>query len=791
MFHRRSMSRGFSNTVGTSIPRFSRTVFSVALCLALLMPCTLSGQDANQAGAAQGNAAEVPELSIETLFSPKESFNYFGAMPPATQWLSDSRLAVKRGETWEVISPESGEVSKWSWPEELRAELGKLTEFSPELLDAAAATAVSSAQDLEKSFMVRIDNGIAVIGGGSPPRVVSRDAKGWEHPELSPDGKAIAYVRNHDLYVMYVASGETLRLTNDGSPTLLNGHLDWTYQEEIYGRGNFKGFWWSPDSKHLAFLKIDIANVLPFTLTRSRDPRGEAIVTPYPKAGDPIPAAELWVVDTESLQMTAIHQPVGDEAESLVVRVTWRPDGKRLTYQIQNRIQSWLELRQADLASPHPQVLVREEGPAWVEILGEPHWLPGGDFLWLSDLPAGRRHLWRISSDGARSTPITFGAWDVRDVVQVLPESQEVFVTGDRLQEGKGQQLMLVRLGEHHSAEETPQLLTHEFGWHAASVSPDGRFFTDTHSTVVDEPVKYLVSVSSALSQTELPADGSIKPGLWLRLGPDAEKVAPWKRLGLSEPKWLDFKTSDGVRLGAYEIQPKMKANDPNRRYPVLIYTYGGPQAPSAVDRWNGRNLLFHQLLASHGIGVVVVDNRSSGGRGIADTWSIYRRVGVQEMKDLLDAVSQIKALPWVDAERLALRGWSFGGFYTAYAMTHSDQFRAGIAGGSVTDWRNYDAFYTERYMDTPQANEAGYRETSVIGKAGDLHGRLLLIHGEVDDNVHPGNTLQLVEALQDAGKSFDLMIYPGAAHGVVKRQQVYHLHKLMFEFLKRELQEN
>lgn len=729
---------------------------------------------AQNAGAEVADDTAVPELSVRTLFHPEDKVDFFGPSPPATKWLEDSILAIESGKKWELLDPETGKRTEWKWPEELRLELRKVPGFAGSVLDAAAARAVDQAENLDKPMMVSIGRALAVIGGGVEPTLVTRDARGWDTPAISPDGAAVAFVQDHDLFVVKVASGEVLRLTQSGSEKRLNGRLDWTYQEEIYGRGNFKGFWWSPDSRHIAYLSIDTSNVLDFTLTTSDSPRGGTIVTAYPKAGDPIPTAELLVVDTETLQSTTIHRPVGDEAESLVVRVTWRPDGKRVTYQIQNRVQTWLELRQSDITGTDAKTLLREEGPAWIEILGEPYWLPQGDFLWISDLPAGRRHVWLVAEDGSRRIPITFGQWDVREIVEVLPSENTLFVTGEKQRGVRGQQLYEIRWDENIAAADRCQAVTERIGWHAVAVAPNGKWFTDSFSTLTSEPVKHLISLDG--DDREL-------------LGPKSENASLWKRLELSEPQWLEITTEDGVPLPAYVIPPRgVDLSESGERYPVLIETYGGPQAPSAVDRWNGREYLFRQMLAGQGIAVVVVDNRSSGGRGIADTWNIHRRVGVQELGDLLEVVDFLKATTWADAERFAIRGWSFGGFYTAYAMTHSDAFAAGVAGGSVTDWRNYDAFYTERYMDTPQNNPAGYEETSVLEKAQDLHGRLLLIHGEVDDNVHPGNTLQLVAELQEAGKQFDLMLYPGAKHGVRDPHQIFHMRQMITNFLEQTM---
>lgn len=731
-----------------------------------------SGQESEPNDNAGTNAA--PSLSVRTLFHPKDRVDYFGPAPPNTKWLADSRLAVEVGDRWEVLDPNTGEKTGWDWPQALREEVRKIPGFAGSILDEAAKRAVDQAENLEKPIMISIGRALAVVGGGLSPTLVTRDARGWNTPALSPDGHAVAFVQDNDLFVVKVASGEILRLTQSGSEDRLNGRLDWVYQEEIYGRGNFKGFWWSPDSRHIAYLSIDTSDVLDFTLVTSDTPRGGTLVEAYPKAGDPIPKAELLVVDTETLQSSTIHSPRGAEAESLVVRVTWRPDGKRLTYQVQNRIQTWLELRQSDITGSDSKTLLREEGPAWVEILGEPVWLPSGEFLWLSDLPAGRRHVWLIAEDGSRRTPITFGQWDVRDIIRVIPDQNVLYVTGDKDRGIKGQQLYKIRWGENIDGSDRCIAVTDQPGWHSAQVSSDGNWFTDTFSTLTSEPVKRL----SGVEQTSTTL-----------IGPKSGAASLWKKLDLSEPIWLDVTTIDGVPLPAYVIPPRgVDLSDPQARVPVLIETYGGPQASSAVDRWNGREFLFRQMLAARGIAVVVADNRSSGGRGIADTWSIHRRVGVQELNDLLEIVEYLKATPWADGERIAIRGWSFGGYFTSYAMTHSKAFAAGVAGGSVTDWRNYDAFYTERYMDTPQNNPGGYDETSVLAKAADLHGRLLLIHGEVDDNVHPANTLQLVAALQEAGKQFDLMIYPGAQHGVRDAEQVYHMRRMIADFLQRTL---
>jgi dipeptidyl-peptidase-4 len=254
----------------------------------------------------------------------------------------------------------------------------------------------------------------------------------------------------------------------------------------------------------------------------------------------------------------------------------------------------------------------------------------------------------------------------------------------------------------------------------------------------------------------------------------------------LIAPKIFHIPTPDGIKLPAMLIRPKSASSD--RPAAVVIEVYGGPQSPLVSSRWSGTKSLYRQLLARRGIATLVVDNRSSAGRGVADTWSIRGRVGEVEFQDLETAVKWLQSREWVDSRRIAIRGWSFGGFLTLYAMTHSDAFAAGIAGGPVTDWREYDAFYTERYMGLPSENLEGYRSTSPVTQADKLQGRVLLIHGEADDNVHPSGTMRMAEALQKAGKDFQMMIYPGAAHHVRDRQQAWHMVQMTDRFLMHEL---
>ena len=714
----------------------------------------------------------VPPLSVKTLFHPKDKFDFDGPNLPEAKWSSTAdrfELVIQRGKQWMVHDRQTGAERAW---EPTVDKVGELR---------------------------RIDDGLAIVRDEDQPEWITRDARAWRHPTLSPDGQQVAFVEANDLYIVNIQDGQRRRITSDESDTILNGILDWSYQEEIYGRGNFKAIWWSPDSRQLAFLRLDITAVYPFTLADSRTPRGGTLTTRYPKVGDPIPAAQLWVTDNDG-RLTPIFQPAEDEREQLIVRVGWHPGGQHVIYQVMNRLQNWLEVRQSPpvtatggpAAEHGERVLTRDESTTWVEVLGEPHWLPDGQFLWLSDQPVGRRRVWRISADGRLRVAVTPSDMDVRSIEFVSPDGQLMFVTGDRQRGTVGQQIYRVDLTADSRQPDglttAMQAVTTEPGWHEVDVSPDGKWLLDRFSRLEQPPELRLLEIVGS-QPADASGDGAeVPPSIEVRkrvLVAAAKIETP-----LLPVQWLTITTADGVPLPAYLIRPAASSQQagPSGRTPVLIETYGGPQAPSAVDRWSGPRHLYRQMLAQQGIAVLVTDNRSSAGRGIADTWKTHRRMGVIELADTLVAVDWLKQQPWVKADAIAMRGWSFGGFLTAYALTHSDAFAAGVAGGSPTDWRNYDAIYTERYMGSPIDNKAGYDETSVNLAAKELHGALLLIHGEMDDNVHPANTLQLARELQRAGKRFDMMVYPGSAHGVKDADQVYHMMQMVTAFLHEHL---
>ncbi len=579
---------------------------------------------------------------------------------------------------------------------------------------------------------------------------------------LSPDGNLCAYIHDWNLHVVPTVGGSPLALTSEGDEDHLHGRLDWVYQEEVYGRGNWQGFWWSPDSRRLAFLILDETGVPSTTIVDHREIHPEVEVWRYPTAGDANPKVSLSVVAAAGGEVVELDLSPYEREEFLIVRVGWTPDGKSVAFQVQDRVQTWLDLCLGDPRSGKVTRLFRDSTGTWIEPNESPTWVEGGErFLWRSERD-GWAHLYLYGKAGELLRRLTEGPWEV-DGLQGADSEGWVWFDADR-DDVKGSQLYRVKLegGE-------PERVTKESGTHRISMSPTCAAFVDTWSSAL-EPGSIAVYERS---------------GERLRVL-DTADVREAQRYGLVAPEFVQVPTRDGFQMEAMILKPR--DFDPARRWPVLCFTYGGPHAPQVRDSWASFNMLYHQMLAQEGFAIWVCDNRSASGKGLASARGIYKSFGAEELRDLEDGLDWLVAQGWADPERIGIWGWSYGGYMSAYALTHSKRFKLGIAGAPVTDWHLYDSIYTERYMLTPQANPDGYRAASVLEAAEALSGKLLLIHGEIDENVHVQNSIMLAERLQKAQKQFQLMIYPGNRHPVVQPEQRKHLYAMMADFIRANL---
>ncbi|MEW6730363.1 MAG: S9 family peptidase [Acidobacteriota bacterium] len=581
---------------------------------------------------------------------------------------------------------------------------------------------------------------------------------------FSPDGRMVGFVRNHNIYMVDIATSQEKALTTDGHRGLLNGRLDWVYEEELYGRGITRSYWWSPDSAEIAFLQLDEKGVPEFTVVDDI-PLGQVIeLTHYPKSGDPNPKVRLGVVKVSTATPRWIDLSPYQAKEFLIVRVGWTPDSRHIVYEVQNREQSWLDLNLADRQTLATRQLVHEESKAWVEVIDLPHWLADGTFLWESER-SGYRHIYHYGADGKLIRALTNGNWNVSAFYGKSDDGWVYFSASERSQ--LNQDVCRVKLdGSGFTRVSAAE------GTHQANFNRQLSLFVDVWSNITTPP------------QTRLyKSDGAMVRVI------EENKIAELGQYRLGKPEFLQVPTQDGFMMEALMIKPP--DFDPAKKYPVMVYNYSGPSAPAVRNRWGVpavQTYMWHQLLAQRGYIVWICDNRLASQKGLSAAFLSYRNLGEFELRDIEAGLSWLKQQPYVDGGRIGLWGWSYGGYMTAYALTHSKSFKIGISGAPVTDWRYYDSIYTERYMGLPQQNPEGYRKSSVVEAAANLHGKLLLIHGTMDDNVHLQNSVQFIDALQRAGKQFDLMLYPKSRHGVVQPHRLKHLRMMMTQFILENL---
>ncbi len=584
-------------------------------------------------------------------------------------------------------------------------------------------------------------------------------------PQFSPDGRQVAYLLQHDLYLQTPGKPQPRRLTHDGGSNRLNGEVDWVYEEELGVRSNYS---WSPDSQKILFLQMDESQVPIYPIEDFLPTHPTLYMEKYPKAGDPNPAVRLGVVSASGgkVKWLAVPGEARREAGSApddsfyIPRFGWVRPGLAWV-QVLNRAQNQLDLYFVETESGRARRVLRESSRTWVDVNGDFRVLKSGDrFLWSSDRD-GHDHLYLYSFDKADplggearlERRLTRGDFDFFAVEAVDEGAGVVYVTANA-GDARQRQLFQVKLDGSDWRQ-----ISQGAGSHSAEFAADARHYLTGFSALLTPP------------RLQVCAPGGACFPLW-----EAKDVAAY---GLIEPQFVNFKADDGSELqGMLLLPPEATAT---HKAPLILNPYGGPQAQTVRNAWGGPNFLFDQILAKHGFAVLIVDNRGMAGRGKRFAEPIFHNFGETELKDQLAALHQaLERFPQLDESRLGWWGWSYGGYMTLYALTHSDLFQAGVSVAPVTDWRDYDSIYTERYMGLPKDNEAGYRKSSPVWSAARLHGRLLIIHGTGDDNVHFQNTVQMADALIAAGRQFDLMFYPGKTHSIAGKASRTHLYRLI-----------
>jgi dipeptidyl aminopeptidase/acylaminoacyl peptidase len=673
-------------------------------------------------------------------------------------WLEDGEhfLQVKDGALRKVHAL-TGRSQPFHDSKKLAEALKAVPTFDPDTAQSLARATELHLNPQHTGALFEHDDDLYYCHLGGPKVVRLTATPGnKELSSFSPNGKLVAFVRDRNLYVVDVATQTERALTTDGSAVISNGKADWVYFEELYNR-NWKAYWWSPDSSHVLFLRFDDTPVHKFTLVDHIPTRQSVETTPYPKAGDPNPVVKLGIVPVGGGPVRWADLADYSPDASLVVRAGWSPDSKQVYVYVQDRAQTWLDFCTVGVSGGKPARLFRETTKAWVDDPGPPNFLNDGSFVLPSER-TGWKHLYHFDKDGKLKQALTSGDWEIRKLQRVDEKTGWVYFIGTR-DNPIGANLYRVKIDG--SALER---LTKQSGDHRINLGPKGDFFIDTWSEHAAPPQVRLYRTDGTLARTL-----------------DTNPVYALEEYQRGKYELVRIPTPDGFMLEGSLLKPA--DFDPERKYPVWFMTYAGPHAPTVQDSW-GRGRVHDEVLANLGFIVFRCDPRSASGKGAVSTWTAYRRLGVQELKDIETAIGWLTTHSWADASRIGMSGHSYGGYMTAFAMTHSKLFVAGIAGAPVTDWRNYDSIYTERYMNTPQENPDGYDASSVVKAAKNLHGKLLIVHGLMDDNVHLQNTAQLVQELQRADKDFEMMVYPRARHGVSGK----HYQRLVIDFMKRRL---
>jgi dipeptidyl-peptidase-4 len=570
-------------------------------------------------------------------------------------------------------------------------------------------------------------------------------ARGARTAELSPDGAALGYERDGDMFVYDMAAKRETRLTSDArGDSVYNGHFDWVYEEEF---GLAQAWSWSPDSRYIAFWQVDESAEPTIQLTDfdGRHPDWWRLRIPQP--GDSNPTVKIGVVDVKAGQTVWLDP--GESGDYYVPRIYWvgRPD--TLAVVTLNRAQNQMKLFFFDVRSGGKRQVMSERSQTWLDVYdfyaGVQDMLsfPAGldEFFWISDRD-GWQHIYRYDYSGKLLNQVTKGRWSVTRIEGIDPKSRTVYYTSTEASPLQ-RQLYAVKFDGSGSRR-----LTTTEGTHRIDMSPDTRYYLDRWSSL-EQP-----------RQVELWATGGKK----LKTFEDNARVTQWLATHVYSAPWIiSFTTSDSVRLDASVVLPV--PFDSTHRYPVVFDIYGGPGSQQVYDTWSANG--WDQWLAQQGYIVVGVNNRPSNNYGSAFMKVSYRHLGYWEAHDFAETARYLATLPYVDAQHVAIMGTSYGGYSTIYTMEMYPQiFSVGIANSPGTDWRLYDTIYTERYMGLLEGNAAGYDSSSAVLHAGRIKGHLLVIHSMMDDNVHPQNTMQFLTAAANAGVDVDLRIYPPGRHG-------------------------
>ncbi len=590
-------------------------------------------------------------------------------------------------------------------------------------------------------------------------RQLTSDASEEKVPNFSPDGNSIAYVKGGNLWVIDIASNLHRQLTFDGSEDVYNGYASWVYFEEILGRSSkYRAYWWSPDSKQIAYLHSDDRPVPKFPVYRSEGARGLLEMEHYPKSGDPNPLVHMEVVQLACGLITKIEED--EKADQYTAWPFWTPDSKQLIFQELNRDQTDLRFYAYQVDSKTKLFLFAEKYPTWVEFHEKIWFLKDNSFLLIHPLD-GWWNIYKYDQSKKQLLQITKFTWRIKDILQIDETKNLIFFTGT------GENALNTHLFSVKLDGSGLKQISQGDGVHHVNLSPKGLHLIDTWSSL-QQPRSMVLATSEGKKIRDL------------GMSTDANKIAGLKTEFFTVPSGDGFELPVVWTLPAdFEAGKAM-----GKKYPVVMSIYGGPDAGSLDNEYQDQTM---NKLLNQGVIQLSTDHRASGKFGKKGLDYMHRNLGKWEIHDYSKVAEWLKKQPFIDSSHIAIEGGSYGGYMTALALTKApNSFTHGMSFAPVVDWSLYDNVYTERYMDTPQDNPEGYKAGSVMTYTDQLKGKLFIVHGSADDNVHMQNTFQLIEKLQTTGKQFEMMIYPNVRHGWGGPRR-YHLINLEQEWWSRQ----
>lgn len=596
----------------------------------------------------------------------------------------------------------------------------------------------------------------------SKKKITQIDNEKIMYATLSPDNKAVAYVKNNNLYLFELATGKIVQITADGEKNkIINGAVDWVYEEEF---SMSKGFEWNADGTKIAYYKFDESKVKEFSMTLFRGLYPTEEKWKYPKAGEENSKVDVFVYNLNSGQTTTLN--LGSENDQYIPRIKWTLDANTLSIQRLNRLQNKWELIFADASNGNLQTILTENSQTYIDINDNLQFVFSKSQFYFTSEKSGYNHIYFYDMIAQKETQITHGNWDVIELLSIDEKRKLIYYTSSQFSPIE-KHFYKWDMKKNSFTDVLP-----EIGNHQITFFPGNKYFIEEFSTQSTPPVWTLYSVDKNFSrviQNNEKLQNSIKEYAF----------------GNCEQGVLN--TAEGVSLNYWMIKPHNF--DPSKKYPVFMHVYGGPGHNTVNNKYEYSNYLWHQYLTTQGYIVVSVDNRGTGGRGKEFKHATYKNLGNLEWKDQTSAANYFAGLSFVDKNRIGIWGWSFGGYLSSLCLSKSpDVFKMAIAVAPVTNWRFYDNIYTERFLQKPQDNPKGYDENSPIHFVKNIKGKYLIVHGTADDNVHFQNAVEMVNAMISAGIEFDSELYPNRDHSIRGPGVRYHLFKRLNKFVLENL---